>query len=77
MIILKALSLGESCPNDSFRRERLSSVNEYKPAGRYEVEFNSGSHSGLSGIKELSSGVYFYQLRAGEFIHSKKMILIK
>lgn len=62
---------------DILGNEVATLVAEYKPAGRYEVEFNSGSHSGLSGIKELSSGVYFYQLRAGEFIHSKKMILIK
>jgi hypothetical protein len=50
-------------------------VNEYRPAGKYEVEFNS--HSGLSGISDLPSGVYFYQLNAGNFIQTKKMVLIK
>ncbi|MDZ7622925.1 MAG: hypothetical protein U5J96_00535 [Ignavibacteriaceae bacterium] len=51
MKILKALSFGEGW-------ERLSPVNEYKPAGTYEVEFNSHSDEG----QNLSSGVYFYQL---------------
>jgi hypothetical protein len=48
-------------------------VNEELPAGEYEVEFDS--HSGE--VRNLTSGVYFYQLRAGEFIQTKKMILLK
>jgi hypothetical protein len=52
-------------------------VDEFKPAGRYEVEFNTSSHSGLSGIKGMASGVYFYQLLAGEYTAVKKMILLK
>ncbi len=43
-------------------------VNEYKPAGKYEVEFNA-SH--------LTSGVYFYSITAGNFSETKKMMLIK
>ncbi|MCH7974790.1 MAG: T9SS type A sorting domain-containing protein, partial [Bacteroidetes bacterium] len=43
-------------------------VNEEKPAGSYEVEYNASS---------LPSGVYFYQLNAGSFIETKKMILLK
>ena len=43
-------------------------VNEEKVAGNYSVEFNASS---------LPSGVYFYQLKAGDFIDTKKMILIK
>ncbi|MFI5237296.1 MAG: AGE family epimerase/isomerase [Ignavibacteriales bacterium] len=43
--------------------------NEYK---------NAGSHSTLFVVNsKLSSGVYFYQLRAGNFIETKKMILVK
>jgi glucuronoarabinoxylan endo-1,4-beta-xylanase len=38
------------------------------PAGRHTVHFNAGS---------LGSGVYIYQLKAGEFVQAKKMILIK
>ena len=43
-------------------------VNEYKIVGKYDVEFNASS---------LSSGVYFYQLKAGNYIDTKKMMLIK
>ncbi len=43
-------------------------VNEEKPAGNYKTDFK-GNH--------LSSGVYFYTLRAGSFVQSRKMILLK
>jgi hypothetical protein len=43
-------------------------ADEYKPAGRYEVQFDA---------RKLSSGIYFYKLQAGEFISTKKMTLIK
>lgn len=43
-------------------------VNEEKLAGEYEVEFNG---------QKLTSRIYFYQLEAGNFIQTKKMVLIK
>ncbi|MBK6914446.1 MAG: SBBP repeat-containing protein [Ignavibacteriales bacterium] len=43
-------------------------VNENKPAGEYEILFDAS---------ELPSGIYLYQLRAGDFVVSKKMTLIK
>ena len=43
-------------------------VNEYKPAGRYDVEFKA---------EKLSSGVYFYQLKVGSFVQTKEMVLIR
>jgi hypothetical protein len=43
-------------------------VNEEKKSGSYEIIFNAS---------ELPTGVYFYQLIAGSFIESKKMILMK
>jgi hypothetical protein len=43
-------------------------INEEKPAGSYEVEFQAN---------RLSSGIYFYQLQAGSFTDAKKMILIR
>ncbi|MDZ7623152.1 MAG: T9SS type A sorting domain-containing protein [Ignavibacteriaceae bacterium] len=53
---------------DILGNEVMRLVNEEKPAGFYEVEFNAST---------LTSGVYFYQLKAGEFIQTKKMILLK
>jgi hypothetical protein len=45
-----------------------SLVNEEKPAGTYELIWNAAN---------LSSGVYFYQLKAGSYVETKKMILIR
>ncbi|MCW9094780.1 MAG: T9SS type A sorting domain-containing protein, partial [Ignavibacteriaceae bacterium] len=53
---------------DVLGNEIATLVNEEKPAGKYEVEFNAST---------LPSGVYFYQLKAGKFIKTKKMVLLK
>jgi photosystem II stability/assembly factor-like uncharacterized protein len=53
---------------DLLGREVATLVNEEKPAGEYEVEFNATN---------LPSGIYFYQLKAGDFSETKKMILLK
>ena len=45
-------------------------VNEYRPAGNYNVEF------GIMSL-ELSSGMYFYRLQSGNNYETKKMILLK
>ena len=58
---------------DVLGNEIATLVDEYKPAGKYEVDF--GIHSGEG--RNLSSGVYFYQLKAGEYTAVKKMLLIK
>ncbi len=60
---------------DILGNEITTLVNEEKPAGTYEVEFKS--HSGLSGIRALPSGMYFYTLKAGKYSETKKMILLK
>jgi len=43
-------------------------VNELRSAGMHEVTWNA---------ENLSSGVYFYQLRAGSFIETRKMVLLR
>jgi len=43
-------------------------VNEEKPSGEYEVTFNANN---------LSSGIYFYNLKIGEFSAVRKMVLLK
>jgi murein tripeptide amidase MpaA len=60
---------------DILGNEIATLVNEEKPAGNYEVEFSS--HSGLSGIRDLPSGIYFYTLSAGNYFTTKKMVLLK
>jgi len=42
--------------------------NEYKAAGTYSIEFNAD---------KLPSGVYIYSLKSGDFISSKKLIVLK
>ncbi len=67
---------------DILGNEIATLVDEYRDAGRYEVEFNAvETRRGLS----LPSGVYFYQLRVTEpssssgqvFVETKKMILMR
>jgi len=60
---------------DVLGNEFATLVNEEKPSGSYEVEFNANGHSG--NVRNLASGIYFYQLKAGELIQTKKMILMK
>ena len=43
-------------------------VNEEKPVGTYELNWNA---------ENLSNGVYFYRLQAGNFVETKKMLLLK
>jgi hypothetical protein len=53
---------------DVLGNEITTLVYEEKSTGEYEVEFNGTG---------LPSGVYFYQLKAGNFIETKKMVLLK
>jgi hypothetical protein len=67
---------------DVLGNEVATLVDEYKPAGSYEVEFRPASS-----IKHPASGIYLYQLlapalqsndgKAGNFLETKKMILLK
>lgn len=40
-------------------------------------ELNAGNHETVFDASRFSSGVYFYQIKAGEYINTKKMILLK
>jgi len=53
---------------DVLGNEVAQLVNEEKPVGSYEVEFEG---------EELSSGIYLYKLQAGSFVETKKMVLTK
>lgn len=55
---------------DVLGNEVVTLANELQQAGRHNYEL------GIKNYK-LSSGVYFYQLRAGNFVQTKKMILMK
>ena len=57
---------------DILGNEVVTLVNEYRDAGKYEIDFNPSS------IKYLpTSGVYFYRLQVGSFVETKKMIYLK
>ena len=55
---------------DILGREVATLVNEQKPAGTYILQFSIGN-------MQFSSGMYFYTLRAGTFLETKKMILLR
>jgi hypothetical protein len=53
-------------------------VDEYRPAGIYEIEFSAEGGSASGGdTYTLTSGIYFYKLQAGKYSETKKMILLK
>lgn len=58
---------------DIIGNEIATLVNEVQSAGRYNVDFGSHSDEG----QNLSSGIYFYKFTAGDFVQTKKMILLK
>jgi len=57
---------------DVLGNEVTTLINKKMQAGSYEVEFST-----TGGATRLPSGIYFYQLRAGNFSATKKMLMIK
>lgn len=53
---------------DILGNEIITLVNEEKQIGNYDVKFNAS---------EFSNGVYFYRLQAGDFVATKKLVLLK
>ena len=48
-------------------------VNANKPAGNYKVTWNGKDNNGFA----VSSGIYFYQMRAKDFVQTRKMLFLK
>lgn len=55
---------------DVLGRKVATLVNQVQPPGAYSARFDAGRYG-------LSSGTYFYRLKAGEFSETKKLILAK
>jgi len=53
---------------DVLGKEVTTLVKKEQSQGNYEIEFDA---------KQLTSGIYFYRLQAGDFVETKKMILLK
>ena len=53
---------------DILGNEVADLINEKRDVGTYEVTFDA---------RNLASGVYIYTLRAGSFVESRKMVLLK
>ena len=54
-------------------REINRLVNAVQPAGHKSVQWNATDVQG----KPVSAGVYLYQIQAGEFVQTRKMVLLK
>jgi len=53
---------------DILGKEIATVVSEEKSAGKYEIEFDGSN---------LSSGIYFYELKTRSYTVTKKMVLLK
>jgi len=53
---------------NSIGEEILELVNEVQPVGNYKVKFEASN---------LPSGIYFYRLKSGAFLETKKMVLLR
>ena len=53
---------------DVLGKEIATLIDEQKEAGLYDIKFDAS---------KLSSGVYIYSIQAGDFLESRKMILMK
>ena len=75
-------SITYSIPKDNFvsikvydmlGREVATLVNDYKSAGNHTINWNGEDNSG----QKVASGTYIYRITAGNFVATKKMVLLK
>ena len=57
---------------DVLGKEIATLIDEFKSPGTYTIEFNSST-----GTRNLASGIYYYRLQVGDFIQTKKLILLR
>lgn len=58
---------------DMMGRQVKALVQEFQPAGNHSVIWNATNDNGT----RMSGGIYFYQIKAGSFLQTHKMILLK
>ena len=58
---------------DILGREVISLVNSRQLVGSHSIQWNGRDRFG----KMVSTGVYIYRLQAGEFVNTKKLLLLK
>lgn len=58
---------------DLMGNEVKTLINEFKPVGQYQVNWDGNDNSEQS----VSGGIYFYQIQAGYYNQTKKMVLLK
>ena len=58
---------------DLLGRHVKTLINQTQEAGHKSVIWNATNDDD----KSVSAGIYFYQIRAGEFVQTKKMVLLK
>ena len=58
---------------DILGKEVKTLINSEKDAGSYDVQWNGTNNNGQT----VSTGIYIYRIKAGDFVREKKMILMK
>ena len=63
---------------DILGNEVKTLVNEEMEAGYHSIDFSAKGGSAYGGnASDLPSGVYFYRLQAGNYVETKKMLLLR
>ncbi len=66
-----------SLPNASDVKLEVYNIMGQKVATVIDGLFEAGDHTAMWDASSFSSGVYFYRLEAGEFVETRKMVLLK